>query len=86
MEKRMKLLLVLILLVSFSSLAAEKRKVIYKYKKYEKFDMDDIQITGDTSGPGDLSINPRLRKKFGNRLPEKPNFDKEMIRNIDLLQ
>lgn len=82
----MKLLFVLIFLVSFSSFAADKKKIIYKYKQYEKFDMDDIQITGDTNGPGDLSINPRLRKKFRNRLPDKPNFNNEMIRNIDLLQ
>ncbi len=82
----MKLAFLFLIIISFNSFADEKKKIIYKYKKYEKFDMDDIQITGDLNGPGDLSINPRLRKNFKNKLPHKPDFDEEMIKNIDLLQ
>ena len=82
----MRFIIILLILFSITSMAEEKKKIIYKYKQYEKFDMDDIQITGDLNGPGDLSINPRLRKKFRNRLPDKPHFNEEMIKNIDLLQ
>ena len=63
--KIMKILIVLLILSNLAfAKSKKKRKVIYKYKKYEKFEMDDINIAGDTSNPGDLSINPRFRKKF----------------------
>jgi hypothetical protein len=79
----MKSLIVLLLLSNLSfAKSKKKRKVIYKYKKYEKFEMDDINIAGDTSNPGDLSINPRFRKKFKNQLPSKPNFNREFRKSI----
>ena len=32
--------------LSFSLIASEKKKVIYKYKKYEKFDFEKMSIEG----------------------------------------
>lgn len=79
----MRIFLILVLLISTTVFAKNKRKVIYKYKKYEKFEMDDLNIEGEAGGPGDLSINPRFRKKFKNRLPSKPNFNREMAKSIN---
>ena len=64
----------------------QNRKVIYKYKKFEKFDLDDISIEGDASNPGDLSIDPRFRTKFKNKIPGRENFNKEMVDAIEAIR
>lgn len=78
-----KLVLFFIFLVISSSLWAQKRKVHYKYKKYEKFDFETMNIGGDKSSPGDLSISPRFRKRFKNKIPGRRNFKREMVRAIE---
>lgn len=62
-----------------------KKKIIYEYKKYEKFDFGDMTIDGSKGGLGDLSVNPRYQVKFRNELPKKPNFNIEMIDSVDNL-
>lgn len=86
----MRLILLTALLFSFTSLAASKkrnnkRKVVYKYKKYEKFDFNDMLIEGDAGSPGDLSVNPRFQRYYKNRLPRKENFNREIISTIDAI-
>ncbi|MBL7664571.1 MAG: hypothetical protein JNM93_05515, partial [Bacteriovoracaceae bacterium] len=63
-----------------------KKNVIYKYKKYEKFDFENMQIDGDASSPGDLSISPRFQKNFKNRLPQRTNFNSEMKNGIQAIR
>ena len=45
-------LLCLLLLITFSSAVfakkKNKQKIIYKYKKYEKFDFEELMIEGET--------------------------------------
>jgi hypothetical protein len=68
----------------FTALADDsKSRVRYEYKKYEKFDFNEISVEGDTASPGDISISPRLRKEFKNKLPERQNFSREMKKAID---
>ncbi len=62
-----------------------KKKIVYEYKKYEKFDFGDMSIEGAKGGLGDLSVNPRYQVRFRNELPKKPNFNKEMIDSVDNL-
>lgn len=69
-------------LLSFVAEAAEKQKIIYEYKKYEKFDMDDLVVEGETGSPGDLSIDPRYKSRFKNKLPYRKNFNKEIRKAI----
>jgi hypothetical protein len=69
------------LMFSFSAIA--KKKIIYKYKKFESFDMDDLNVEGVAGTPGEITINPRFRKKYKNLLPNKYNFNKEMKRSIE---
>ncbi len=63
----------------------KEKKIIYQYKKYEKFDFGDMDIEGSKSGLGDLSINPRYQVRFSNDLPKKPNFNREMIDSVESL-
>jgi hypothetical protein len=71
------------LFISLSVFAQEKGNVRYEYKKFEKFDFDEIGVEGEAGSPGDISISPRLRKEFSNKLPEKKNFNKEMKKAVD---
>jgi len=38
-----------------------KKKVIYTYKQYEKFDFDDLNIEGEAGNPNDISISPIMK-------------------------
>ena len=78
----MKFLIVCALMLSFNAYS-RKGKVNYQYKKHEVFDFDALDLAGDASSPGDLSISPRFRKKFRNKIPERKNFNKEMKRALD---
>ena len=80
----MKIFLILFLGFVFSdSYAQRKGKVVYKYKKYQRFDFDDLLVEGDTESPGDISISSRFQKKFRNKLPYRRNFNPEMVRSIE---
>ncbi|MCO4755788.1 MAG: hypothetical protein KC478_15005 [Bacteriovoracaceae bacterium] len=78
----MKYFLITALMLAFGA-QAQKRKVRYEYKKHEVFDFEALDVAGDTSSPGDLSISPRFRKKFRNKIPERQNFNNEMKRALD---
>lgn len=80
----MKILITLFMFTAFAY--AQKSNVKYEYKKYEKFDFSSINVEGNLSSPGDLSINSRLRKKFRNPIPERKNFNKELKRNLDIIR
>lgn len=61
-------------------------KIIYKYKKFQKFDFEDLVIEGETGNPGDLSIRPRYETKFKNPLPYRKNFNAEMKTGIEVVR
>jgi len=73
----------LLILFSTTLMAQEKKNVRFEYKKYEKFDFEEIGVQGEAGSPGDISISPRLRNEFRNKLPERINFNKEMKKAID---
>lgn len=80
----MKKLILVLMIFSITAVAQEsKSNVRYEYKKYEKFDFDEIGVEGEAGSPGDISISPRLRAEFKNKLPERQNFNKEMKKAID---
>jgi len=81
----MKILLPILFLFISSSIihGAEKKKIIYRYKKYEKFDFENLVIEGETGGPGDLSIAPRFQRKFKNKLPYRKNFNAEIRKGVE---
>lgn len=71
------------MLISSAALTAEKKEIKYEYKKHEKFDFDEIGVEGEAGSPGDISVSPRLRNEFKNKLPERANFNKEMKKAIE---
>lgn len=74
--------LFLILIISLPAMAQDKKTIKYEYKKYEKFDLDEIGVEGEAGSPGDISISPRLRNEFRNKLPERANFNNEMKKAV----
>ncbi len=79
----MKVILVLLIFTFGITSFAQKKKIKYKYKKYERFDFEALDVEGSDSSPGDLSIGPRFKKKFRNKIPERKNFNREMRKAID---
>ena len=63
-----------------------KEKIVYKYKKYEKFNLEDISVDGETGNPGDISLINRYQKKFKNKLPYRKNFKPEIVFGIERLK
>lgn len=83
----MKFLILISMLFSISSFAQTKdEKVIYKYKKFEKFDFEDIVIEGETGAPESISISPRFIKTFKNKLPYRKNFNAEIRKGIERIR
>lgn len=79
--------IILVLILSVTALAQEKGKAVrYEYKKFEKFDFDEIGVEGEAGSPGDLSINPRARNEFRNKLPERNNFNREMKKAVEVIR
>ena len=70
------------LLFSYAAFA-KKGKVVYEYKKYERFDFEALDVQGQKGSPGDLSIGSRFGTQFKNKIPSKPNFNREMKKSID---
>lgn len=72
------------LMMSLNIFAQDKdgKNVRYEYKKFEKFDLDELGVEGESGSPGDISVNPRARDKFKSNLPEKKNFGKEMRKSV----
>ena len=60
------------------SAESQKERVIYKYKKYQKFDFGDLTIGGESGGQDFLSIERRGLSKYKNRLPYRKNFNPEI--------
>ena len=61
-------------------------KVIYKYKKFEKFNLDEISVDGELGAPGEITVSSRYLRQFKNKLPSKPNFHLEMMKGLDRIR
>ncbi len=57
----------------------------YEYKKYEKFDLNEINVEGEAGAPGDLSITPALREEFKNNIEERKNFNSQLKNAIETI-
>lgn len=78
--------LIFCVIIILSSQALAKKKVVYKYKEYEKFDLGDMEIKGEVVAPGDLSIKERRRKKFERDLLQRGDFDQKIINDIKFIR
>lgn len=82
----MKYFLLFALMLTFSNICIADKKIIYKYKEYEKFDLGDMEIKGDIIAPGDLSVRERSRKKFNETLFKRNDFDQNTINDIKFMR
>ena len=75
-----------VVLFSSSLSAGGNDHVIYKYKKYEKFNLGELEIKGSLVAPGDLTISKRKVKKFDLDLYERKHFRDFISAQIDELR
>ena len=72
---------IIFFLISISSYAQNKN-VIIEYKKYESFDLGNLEVKGQLLAPGDLSVKERDRKVFERALYERFDFNTESKKDI----
>ncbi len=76
-----------LLLVTFTiRLAFGQETTIYQYKKYEKFDLGDLEVKGQLIAPGDLSVRERDRRRFEVELFRRTDFKPEIAHDIQTLR
>ena len=79
-------LLILFLTLCGLSARGEEKKVIYEYKKYEKFDLGNLEVKGQLIAPGDISVRERERRRFELELFNRKDFDAFLINDIQSLR
>lgn len=81
-------ILTMVLGLSFclASFAQEDQKTIYQYKKYERFDLGNLEVKGQLIAPGDISVRERERKRFEVELYSRREFDVFVRKDIDSLR
>lgn len=85
----MKIIIFAMLVITATSPLAQKsvnEKVIYKYKKFEQFNLDEISVEGELGAPGEITVSNRYLRQFKNKLPSKPNFHLEMMKGLDRIR
>lgn len=65
---------------------SENKNVVVKYKKYESFDLGNLEIKGQIIAPGDLTVKERARKIFRRDLFDRFNFNPEIKGDIQNLR
>jgi len=61
-------------------------KVIYQYKKYEKFDLGNLEVKGQLIAPGDISVRERERRRFEMDLYSRKDFDAFIKKDVESLR
>lgn len=69
-----------------SNVFAAEEKVIYQYKKYEKFDLGNLEVKGQLIAPGDISVRERERKRFELDLYTRKDFEPFIKKDIETLR
>ncbi len=64
----------------------DEQKVIYQYKKYEKFDLGNLEVKGQLIAPGDISVRERERRRFEMDLFNRDNFDSFIAKDLESLR
>ena len=82
----MRILVYVLGLYMMSEAYGEEQKVIYQYKKYEKFDLGNLEVKGQLIAPGDISVRERERKRFELDLYTRRDFDGFIKKDIESLR
>lgn len=81
----MKEIILLILMMAFTTSSFPQQKTArktYKYKQYEKVYLNELSTKLGDGGLSDLSLDTNLNVEFANKLPSRSNFKPEVIRSI----
>lgn len=64
----------------------QEQQVIYQYKKYEKFDLGNLEVKGQLIAPGDISVRERERRRFELDLYSRKDFDAFIKKDVESLR
>lgn len=82
----MKILSTILALYFMAEAYGEDQKVIYEYKKYEKFDLGNLEVKGQLIAPGDISVRERERRRFELDLYSRKDFDNLIKKDLESLR
>ena len=82
----MRLLVYVLGLYMMSEAYGDDQKVIYQYKKYEKFDLGNLEVKGQLIAPGDISVRERERRRFELDLYSRKDFDGFIKKDVESLR
>lgn len=82
----MKIITLLLSLYIIGEAQGQDQKIIYQYKKYEKFDLGNLEVKGQLIAPGDISVRERDRKRFELDLYTRKDFDLFIKKDIESLR
>lgn len=83
----MKFIFIMITFFVTSQIRAEvKEQIIYEYKKYEKFDLGNLEVKGELIAPGDISVRERDRKRFSTDFYIRDSFKSQILEDIKSLR
>lgn len=82
----MRILTFILSLYIMADAYGEDQKIIYQYKKYEKFDLGNLEVKGELIAPGDISVRDRDRKRFELDLYSRKDFDSFIKKDIENLR
>jgi hypothetical protein len=82
----MRLIVTLFSLLLINDAFGEDDKVIYQYKKYEKFDLGNLEVKGQLIAPGDISVRERERRRFEMDLFSRQDFDSFIKKDVETLR
>ena len=83
-----KLVAVLFLLLSFSFLAAQETDEegrLIKYREKTVIDFEDVMLEGQIKKPSGSFLMDRSKTKFNSLINLKQDFNKELVKSVDLL-
>lgn len=73
-------------MIMMSEAFGQEEKVIYQYKKYEKFDLGNLEVKGQLIAPGDISVRERERRRFELDLYSRKDFDAFIKKDVESLR
>lgn len=82
----MKILAYVFWFYMMSNAYGQEQKVIYQYKKYEKFDLGNLEVKGELIAPGDISVRERERRRFEMDLFSRKDFDAFIKKDVESLR
>jgi hypothetical protein len=83
----MKIIIIILSFFISQGIKAEvKEQVIYEYKKYEKFDLGNLEVKGELIAPGDISVRERDRKRFSSDFYVRDSFKPQILEDIKNLR